>query len=533
MDPRDGHRECPSCLGMAHLREDVDNPCSAACDLPRGERLHRANRVCSSVPERGRKRERSSDRHSHKRSRRHSHDRHEHRSGHEKVVEVAKHPTPAPPAEGANTDTQLQILAAIQSLAQRMDRVEARHSFSPSLPSGQECVLPPAQQGNPDADAENDDVLSLIAPHSLVDNAPQAEGGSQGEGLHSDSAEVDDESTGKDDFPANSLVARVFSAAKILCLQPSVSDPAPVGGVWEGIPQTNSPSYIPVADDYTSMLRTAWKKPSQKPQFNAGCRRLANARYPKETGLGDMPPVEQEIASWTTLGPAYASANPRCPKKECAKTDRLISRSFNATARAARTGNALAILLAALRKTGRAFVAKDKILPLIPRGDFSPVGEPNREVHERVQDVMAALHRGQGLTVDSCASENGQYLSSLPHKSPRRDEITTLSPGGNESADVDRATAVLTESNPHPGCDKQSSRHFVQNRASPRRMAVAHGSNSPNLDPIRDSSCRSLCFQGDDPLPGMVLPHAGGSGQSKKYSAGPVVLRFCDVPCKL
>ncbi|XDV45568.1 hypothetical protein PO909_013648 [Leuciscus waleckii] len=105
------------------------------------------------------------------------------------------------------------------------------------------------------------------------------------------------------------------------------------------------------------MLRTAWKKLSQKPQFNAGCRQSANAHYPKETGLGVIPPVEQKCASWTTLGPAYASANPRCPKKECAKTDHLISQSFNATAHAARTGNALTILLASLRKT---FSAEDQ-----------------------------------------------------------------------------------------------------------------------------------------------------------------------------
>ncbi len=99
------------------------------------------------------------------------------------------------------------------------------------------------------------------------------------------------------------------------------------------------------------MLRTAWKKPSQKPQFNAGCRWLANARYPTETGLWDMPPVERVIAAWTALGPVRASNNPRCPRKECAKIDRLVLRSFNAAARAARSGNALAILLAALRKT--------------------------------------------------------------------------------------------------------------------------------------------------------------------------------------
>ncbi len=116
-------------------------------------------------------------------------------------------------------------------------------------------------------------------------------------------------------------------------------DPAPVGGVWEGISQKSSAPCIPVADDYTSMLRTAWKKPSQKPQFNAGCRWLANARYPTETGLWDMPPVERVIAAWTALGPVRASNNPRCPRKECAKIDRLVLRSFNAAARAARTGN--------------------------------------------------------------------------------------------------------------------------------------------------------------------------------------------------
>ena len=94
----------------------------------------------------------------------------------------------------------------------------------------------------------------------------------------------------------------------------------------------------------------AWKKPCQKPPSSAGCRHSVNALYPAETGLGDMPPVEQAIASWTALGPAQVSANLRCPRKECAKTDHLLSHSFNAAACAACVGNALAILLAALQK---------------------------------------------------------------------------------------------------------------------------------------------------------------------------------------
>lgn len=136
MDPHDGHREC----------------CSAACDLSREERLHHANWVCSSVHEHSKERARSSDRPSYKSS-----------SRHERVVEVAKHTTPAPPAEGGNTDTQLQILTAIQNLSQRMGRVEAHYSFLPSLLTGQECIPPPGQQCHPDKGTEDADVLSLLA----------------------------------------------------------------------------------------------------------------------------------------------------------------------------------------------------------------------------------------------------------------------------------------------------------------------------------------------------------------------------------
>ena len=41
-DPRDGHRECPTCLGEAHVKEDVENPCMAALYLPLEERAQRA-----------------------------------------------------------------------------------------------------------------------------------------------------------------------------------------------------------------------------------------------------------------------------------------------------------------------------------------------------------------------------------------------------------------------------------------------------------------------------------------------------------
>ncbi|CAL8368739.1 unnamed protein product [Gadus morhua 'NCC'] len=45
MSADDEHRECPDCLGAVQVLEDVDNPCSAAVDLSRGEGLRRANQM--------------------------------------------------------------------------------------------------------------------------------------------------------------------------------------------------------------------------------------------------------------------------------------------------------------------------------------------------------------------------------------------------------------------------------------------------------------------------------------------------------
>lgn len=99
----------------------------------------------------------------------------------------------------------------------------------------------------------------FLLPMLCFNYTHQSDGGSQWEEPLLDSAEVDEESAVKEDFPWNTTVTRVFSAAKIVGLQPSLPAPAPVGAVSEGISQTKSPPCIPVADQ-CSMLRTAWGK---------------------------------------------------------------------------------------------------------------------------------------------------------------------------------------------------------------------------------------------------------------------------------
>lgn len=129
MDVRDGHRECPSCLGRAHLMDDVDCPCPAAIDLPLEERARRAGleghaqHTAAAAPP-SRDRERRTENCSRKRKRGQSQGH-----GKERATETNSPPrqSPAPPVDGAGgqEDTQLQILAAIRGLADRVSRMEA------------------------------------------------------------------------------------------------------------------------------------------------------------------------------------------------------------------------------------------------------------------------------------------------------------------------------------------------------------------------------------------------------------------------
>ncbi|KAK0154023.1 hypothetical protein N1851_003886 [Merluccius polli] len=337
MSASDGHRECPM-----------------------GERQRRAALICGHVQKGRRERRRSpvqplpSSGHgrkwSHKRGRqRESPHRPSQRDAPTPAKRPAEHPAERPAerlataavTEGGGAES-LQILSALQALAQKMDRLVGRRGSSPDTrPPGQEDALSsgPVSRGEERSDA---DVLSLYGRHTGDDLMGD---------LQTGSAELGDDSMRAEEVPVSSLMTRVLSAANILGLEAPTPAPAPVGGIWEGIPCASPLPPVPVPPDYTAMLRSSWGKLMQRPQFNAGCRQLATATYPVETGLGDMPPVEPSMAALTSLGLTGVSPNPRCPRKECAKTDRLATRTFNAAARAARMGNALAITLASLRKT--------------------------------------------------------------------------------------------------------------------------------------------------------------------------------------
>ncbi|KAJ8260291.1 hypothetical protein GJAV_G00179270 [Gymnothorax javanicus] len=246
-----------------------------------------------------------------------------------------KAPNPSRTLSGAleipdqQPDTQLQILAAICDLSYRLGRVEAQCTTAKSSPEpGHSRGSSPNWLPSYQARKKDPDVLSIHAQDSPFGSDGRSEGAAGSDPLNSlQIEEASNLSCKGDDGPsAIDIISKVFSAAKIIGLDIPTEAPAPVDGVWAGVLQSQHSVSVPVAGDYVQMLRKSWNVSSASPQFTAGCRRLARAQYAPECGMGDMPPVDREMAALTSLGP-------------------------DATTRAARLGNALAILLAALRKT--------------------------------------------------------------------------------------------------------------------------------------------------------------------------------------
>ena len=132
MDPCDGHCECLSCLGMAHVLEDVANPFVAAVKLPREEEACKARQLELSVhagalqpyPSQFSEGVHVPKTHSRKHKHKYSPTSERRRgSGEKQAVQHSDNPVDAPGGQG---DTQLQILAAIRGLSERLGRMEAQ-----------------------------------------------------------------------------------------------------------------------------------------------------------------------------------------------------------------------------------------------------------------------------------------------------------------------------------------------------------------------------------------------------------------------
>ena len=215
MDPRDGHRECPTCLGEAHVKEDVENPCMAALDLPLEERAQRAKvleqyeapRESSPLPSvrDGRQCTRAQKRRTSTRS-----------AVDELACNAAKssfnrqrvgYPI-------AQDKAHLEILAAIKGLSERLGKMEAQHV---TTGSGLNVLCESPHEDLPAYHSESagqEDVLSLYAQESLLDTSRLT--AQEGHTSSLARAGSTQESTGDGEVSATDVLSRVLSAAKVV-----------------------------------------------------------------------------------------------------------------------------------------------------------------------------------------------------------------------------------------------------------------------------------------------------------------------------
>ena len=226
MDPRDGHRDCPACLGPTHVREDVECPCMAAIELPLGERLRRAERLEQSEesripppssPIRGRQSARVGRKRAPTLESKHA--RSSASASKRRAVGGR-----VPQGEG-----HMEILAAIRGISERLSNLEAWHLLESSgsgAPSPPNEELPLHQEGGEQTDV-------LYAEDSLfeVHGGPE-HGGNTSSQSYAGSTQVE---IGDGEGVATDILSTVLSAAKLVGLNTPVEAPPPVQGVWAGV----------------------------------------------------------------------------------------------------------------------------------------------------------------------------------------------------------------------------------------------------------------------------------------------------------
>ena len=219
--------------------DDIENPCVAAVE----ERVKRARWVEQPVhagavqPLPAQLNERWHTSRKAPKKRRHEHTPVRRRdSGKKQAPKSSQNPA------GQQDDTQLQILAAIHGVSERLGRVEAQYpaTTAKALRHGHSKEsspdrLPSYQEEN----VVHPYILSLYAQNSLFESDEQSEGAAGLEQPKSTQFEGSNLSNMGDSEPSPmDVISKVLSVAKIVGLNVPTEAPAPVDAIWAGITQT-------------------------------------------------------------------------------------------------------------------------------------------------------------------------------------------------------------------------------------------------------------------------------------------------------
>ncbi|XP_074533298.1 uncharacterized protein LOC141796211 [Halichoeres trimaculatus] len=311
-----------ACLGPDHLREGLsDEPCMNCSYMPRALRVARLEQVSSVANEDPSPQEQLPS-YQPRRSKR--------RSVSATASAPSKKKAKAERRLASEVDQLYAELAEMRSLLQEREPATPTEEAGPSTPPMP--VLAP-----------EDDVISLAASasHFQDDDTGQvsmiSEPGSPSSARSSSSETMD-----------SSMQAIMRTALERLQLDmPQQTHSAPESAFFRRR-RPSSAFSIPPSGDFLRELHACWRDTGALSRLSADGRTLAAMHNAAGAGLERMPDVEPAIASLIVSPEESLRPAVRCPRPQCRVTDDLLTRTYNAGARAGRIGNSLAHLMFAL-----------------------------------------------------------------------------------------------------------------------------------------------------------------------------------------
>ena len=345
----DGHDVCPSCIGVAHLKEALINPCMNCAILPlsvREKRLRDVENllageghserlppsgVVSGGKEKKRKRAFRDERgrSGQKRPALQRHELDELRAEVERLRAIVQQELP-PPQEDLGLGEDNADVDAMSTRAS--DSMFHDGAYSPRDD--------PSEQGS----------RGETEPASV-----QAEDGSETSRLSSGSAEA-----GEGPCALQAMLrAALAKAGMDEAAAHVVSNPFLKRRV------TVPPFAVPPSPHYLSQLRQCWTNPDAPVRRDKDARTLASMKDADKNGLDHMPGVDQCIRAMVLSPDEALKRDARCPSAQCRVTDSLLSKAYDSAACMARMGNSLSVLL----------LAQSKMLESEPGGELSSVND--------------------------------------------------------------------------------------------------------------------------------------------------------------
>ena len=386
--PDDGHDLCPACLGPEHLREALDgNPCMNCSYMPREMRTARLADIES--PQAGEDLPPSGQAVPPRRSKR--------RAG------AAK--TAAPPSKKrADRILSSKVDQLSAELAQMRAMLIARQPDAPSEEA--EVPTPPMPCLTPE-----DDTLSLAASASHFREYDENEVGddlSQASepGSHSSAqgslAETEDSSM--------RAILRMALERQQLAI-PQQAESAPASAFFRRRPASTAFA-VPHSVDFLSELQTCWRDTKACSRLSADGRTLAAMHDAAAVGLDHMPAVEPGIASLIVSPDEALRQETRCPRPQCRITDDLLTRAYDAGARAGRMGNSLSHLMLALSASLREGNPGTDSVTLCD-ASLEAFGLMSRELG-RMMSTLVQTRRQVWLSQSNLTEASRRTLRSLP-----------------------------------------------------------------------------------------------------------------------